>query len=216
MSKTHCPLCFGTTSALFHSDQHRDYYRCRGCLFVFVPPDLHLSLQAEKAIYDLHQNQLDDPGYRHFLSRLSSPLLDRLSTTAEGLDYGCGPSPLLAQMLAEHGHKVALYDPLYAHFPEHLNRRYDFISCSEVIEHFRHPAEEFQRLFGLLKPNGLLGLMTKRVIDAEAFARWHYKNDLTHVGFFSEATLRWLAETYRCRVDFVAKDVAILQRDGDK
>ena len=58
--------------------------------------------------------------------------------------------------------------------------------------------------------------MTKLVIDAEAFSRWHYKNDLTHVSFFSKTTMQWLAETYHCELEFVGKDVMIFrdQRKG--
>ncbi len=106
---------------------------------------------------------------------------------------------------------MRIYDPFYADDPALLERRYDFITATEVIEHFRTPRAEFERLFALLKPGGLLGVMTKRVIDREAFARWHYKNDLTHISFFSIPTLRWLAERYRCRVDFVQSDVAVFQ-----
>ncbi|WAR43847.1 class I SAM-dependent methyltransferase [Methylomonas rapida] len=211
-----CPLCLDAAPVAFYQDKNRDYYRCRRCHLVFVPPAQHLSPDAEKAIYDFHQNQLDDPGYRQFLSRLATPLQEKLSPASSGLDYGCGPGPLLAQMLKRFGHDVEVYDPFYANRPQHLQRRYDFVTCTEVVEHFRQPAQEFERLFGLLQPDGLLGLMTKLVIDAEAFSRWHYKNDLTHVSFFSKTTMQWLAETYHCELEFVGKDVMIFrdQRKG--
>jgi hypothetical protein len=54
--------------------------------------------------------------------------------------------------------------------------------------------------------------MTKRVIDQAAFARWHYKNDQTHVCFFSEASFNWLAECWGTTATFVDKDVALLQK----
>ena len=120
-----------------------------------------------------------------FLSRLALPLLDRLPPLSSGLDYGCGPGPLLAEILKQAGHGVELFDPFYADHPQHLQNRYDFITCTEVAEHFRRPGIEFERLFGLLKPSGRLGLMTKLVIDADAFAHWHYKNDQTHISFLS-------------------------------
>jgi len=179
---------------------------------VFVPSDQHLSLADEKAIYDLHDNDLDDAGYRHFLTRLVEPLQARLMPGSKGLDYGCGPGPLLAQMLKEQGHAVEIFDPFYANHPQLLQQHYDFVTCTEVVEHFRQPNQEFQRLFSLLKPHGLLGLMTKLVIDAEAFSKWHYKNDLTHVSFFSEPTLRWLADTYRYSLKIIGKDVIIFRR----
>jgi 2-polyprenyl-3-methyl-5-hydroxy-6-metoxy-1,4-benzoquinol methylase len=209
MKQSPCPLCAGTRLAHFHRDKRRDYLRCQDCLLVFVPDSQHLDLQQEKAIYDLHENHADDDGYRQFLSRLATPLLNRLEPDSTGLDYGCGPGPLLSEMLKQAGHTVELYDPFYADHRQNLQKRYDFITCTEVAEHFRRPQLEFQRLFALLKPLGRLGLMTKLVIDAEAFAGWHYKNDQTHISFFSRPTLQWLAEQYRCDVEFIGQDVII-------
>ena len=53
--------------------------------------------------------------------------------------------------------------------------------------------------------------MTKLVIDAEAFSRWHYKNDQTHISFFSRETLQWLATHYQAELNFFANDVAIFK-----
>ncbi|MDD2760691.1 MAG: class I SAM-dependent methyltransferase [Methylomonas sp.] len=211
MPKVICPLCLGRAVLLFHCDKKRDYLRCGDCHLVFVPPSQHLSLSEEKALYDLHENSLDDPGYRKFLSRLAEPLQSRLKPGAKGLDYGCGPGPLLAHLLTQQGYRVELYDPFYADSPCVLQDRYDFISCTEVVEHFRQPHEEFRRLFGLLTPGGYLGLMTKLVINADAFSRWHYKNDSTHVCFYSRETLDWLAALYRSDIDIIGRDVVIFR-----
>lgn len=207
-----CPLCQHNLCTVFYSDKRRDYLRCQRCQLVFVPPQQHLSPTAEKAIYDLHQNQLDDLGYRRFLSRLTQPMLESLSSGAEGLDFGCGPGPLLAQMFREQGFQMETYDPFYANHPELLQRRYDFITCSEVVEHLRQPQPVFAQLFDMLKPQGLLGIMTKLVIDAEAFSRWHYKNDLTHISFFSEATMQWIADQQHCQLALFGKDVVIFSK----
>lgn len=209
MPTTPCPLCFSLDTTEFFQDKQRDYLRCRQCRLVFVPPLLHLKPDAEKAIYDCHQNQIEDPGYRRFLSRLAEPLSSRLPAGAKGLDYGCGPGPLLAKMIREQGHTMHIFDLYYANQPEILQSRYDFVTCTEVVEHFRQPKQEFQRLFGLLKPRGHLAIMTKLVIDADAFSRWHYKNDMTHISFFSEDTLQWLATSYQCRLEIIGKDVII-------
>jgi SAM-dependent methyltransferase len=173
----------------------------------------HLSPDQEKAIYDLHQNAIDDPGYIAFLLRLTGPLLERLPNRAEGLDFGCGPGPALAQLFEAQGHRLNLYDPFYADYPVHLQRPYDYIVCTEVVEHFRLPRREFEALFKLLKPGGWLGIMTKLVINAEAFAKWHYKNDLTHISFFSRPTFHWLATHYNCQIEFIGNDVIILKRN---
>lgn len=188
-----CPLCRGVDIAAYHRDKVRDYLSCRTCQLVFVPPAQHLSAADEKAVYDLHENQPDDPGYRRFLERLFTPLNERLAAHARGLDFGCGPGPTLSKMFEDHGHAVALYDPFYAPDKSVLSARYDFITLSEVVEHLAEPIQELDRLWANLAEGGWLGIMTKRVRDQQAFKTWHYITDPTHICYFSEATFEWLS-----------------------
>lgn len=57
----------------FLQRQKRAYFQCQQCFLVFADRTTLLTAEQEKAQYDLHQNQLDDQGYRKFLSRLASP-----------------------------------------------------------------------------------------------------------------------------------------------
>ena len=166
----------------------------------------------ELAQYQLHRNDLYDPGYRKFLRRLADPLLERLSPARQGLDFGCGPGPALALMLREAGHHVALYDPLFFDHPEVLAGRYDFITCSETIEHFHQPAEEFRRLDDMLKPGGWLALMTTFQTDDARFAHWHYRRDPTHVVFYRATTLEYLALRHGWRCEIPAPNVAFMHK----
>jgi 2-polyprenyl-3-methyl-5-hydroxy-6-metoxy-1,4-benzoquinol methylase len=207
-----CPLCGNRQNNFYHQDQRRRYDRCRTCRLVFVPPAYYLSQAEEKAEYDRHQNRPDDPGYRQFLNRLFLPLQARLAPGSQGLDFGSGPGPTLSVMLAEAGHQVTLYDPFYARQPAALIRSYDFITATEVVEHLHHPGLELDRLYRLLKPGGLLGIMTKRVIDRVRFAAWHYTNDPTHVCFFSRETFTWLAVQWGAQLEVVAPDIVMFQK----
>jgi SAM-dependent methyltransferase len=207
-----CPLCGGTQLAAFHRDRRRDYLCCSHCQLVFVPPAQHLSAAQEKAEYDLHRNDPADHGYRRFLSRLAQPLLQRVTVPGEGLDFGCGPGPTLSLLLAQAGHRVALYDVFYAPDTAPLQRHYDFITASEVVEHLHRPGEELDRLWSRLRPGGVLGLMTKLVIDADAFAHWHYKNDLSHVCFFSRHSFAWLAQRWGAQLEIIGSDVILLTK----
>ncbi len=54
--------------------------------------------------------------------------------------------------------------------------------------------------------------MTKRVLSAEKFANWHYKNDPTHVSFFSVETFTWLAREYQLNVIFADRDIVLMQK----
>ena len=208
----HCPLCRSGQVFEFHRDRRREYLRCQRCALVFVPPVYFLTPEQEKAEYDLHQNELDDPGYRGFLTRLAEPLAQRLVAGAVGLDFGCGPGPGLAAIFREQGFGVALYDIFYYPHDEVLDESYDFICATEVVEHLHHPGEILAQLWEMLRPGGYLGVMTKLVKDREAFASWHYKNDATHVCFFSEQTWQWWAGKYGARLERFGADVMILER----
>jgi hypothetical protein len=206
-----CTLC-GASCAPFHTDRKREYWRCAECLLVQVPTAWHLGPAAERAEYDLHENSLEDPGYRRFLARLADPLVERLPAGAEGLDFGCGPAPALARMLSERGFVMGLYDPYYHPVTDWAERTWDFITATEVVEHLARPGFELNRLWSSIKPGGWLAIMTKRVIDQQAFTRWHYKNDPTHICFFSEATFAWLADRWGAELQLTGADVALLRK----
>ena len=207
-----CPLCESRTPRLFYQDKHRDYFRCQNCLLIFVLQQQHISHDEELAEYQRHHNDPNDPGYRQFLSRLAAPLHQRLAPASHGLDFGSGPGPTLSHLLSEQGHHMVLYDPFFAPDTHVLGSIYDFITASEVVEHLRHPRRELERLWSLLRPGGWLGIMTKLALDAEAFSRWHYKNDRTHILFFSTTTFEWLADHWQAHLMFVGKDVILLQK----
>ncbi len=211
MTSPPCPVCRGIECAPFGRFDGITYHRCGSCAATFRDPEQLLSHVEELANYLSHENNVDDPGYRRFLSRLCDPLLERLSPGARGLDYGCGPGPALAVMLSEAGHQVALYDPFFARDDTVLSGRYDFITCTEVAEHFHAPAEEFDRLGAMLHPGGWLAVMTCFQTEDAAFGNWHYRKDPTHVVFYREATMRHLARARGWHCNIPAKDVALFR-----
>lgn len=211
---TACPLCTSSTVAEFYQDKRRCYLRCDNCNLTFVPEKYFLSEAEEKTEYDLHLNSPDDQGYRNFLNRLANPMQDMLPQNSHGLDFGSGPGPTLSVMFEEAGYKMTTYDKFYANRPERLEQHYDFITATEVVEHLQHPQQTLDQLWQSLKPNGYLGIMTKLARDRTAFADWHYKNDLTHVIFFSHATFVWLAAKWHAELIFIGQDVIILRRSA--
>lgn len=211
-SECRCPLCSSAGCAAYLEDALRSYFRCGGCGLIFVPEAFQLSAAEEKAEYDRHENDVADPGYRRFLSRLADPLCGKLSPGSRGLDFGCGPGPALSAMLEERGHRVALYDPYYANDASVLNAEYDFICATEVVEHLCDPQKEFATLFSCLKPGGWLGIMTKLTRDdRDAFANWHYIRDRTHIGFYHPVTFEYIGRRFGADVHFIGPDVVLMQ-----
>ncbi len=208
-----CPLC-AAAAAPFRPGAARGALRCGTCALTFVPPERHLPPEAEKARYAEHRNGPDDAGYRAFLDRLLAPLCERLPAGAEGLDFGCGPGPAASVMLGERGFKVRDWDPFFRPDGAALERGYDFIVCTEVLEHLRRPAETLSRLDGLLRPGGLLGVMTMLLEDDEAFGTWWYAADPTHISFYKADTLEWVAASRGWRLEILPRGAAVFRKPG--
>jgi len=208
----HCPVCEGLQGRPFQVIGGRAYGRCDRCEATFLLPAHLPTADAERAEYALHQNTTDDAEYRQFLQQLARPLLQKLSPARHGLDFGCGPGPALADLLREAGHTVALYDPFFHPDPAALETAYDFITCSEVVEHFHQPAREFWRLDGLLKPGGWLAVMTRFQTDDARFAQWHYRRDPTHVVFYRQATFEHLARVHAWRCEVPVPNVVLMHK----
>jgi hypothetical protein len=207
-----CPLCLDSIIYKYHTDKKRTFFQCKNCDLVFVDPANYLNSDLEKCEYDKHENDPDDLGYRHFLNKLLAPLNDLLNPISSGLDFGSGPGPTISIMMKEQGHTMKNYDIFYADNKSLLTKQYDFITCTEVVEHFHNPHNEFKLLHSLLKPNGYLGIMTKRVLSKEKFATWHYKNDPTHVCFYSDDTFKYIAKTAGYELSNINSDTVILKK----
>ncbi|WP_040393923.1 class I SAM-dependent methyltransferase [Catenovulum agarivorans] len=209
-----CPLCCSLDTHFYHQDKLRSYLQCSHCKLVFVPQQFHLSAQAEKAEYDKHDNSYADQGYQRFLSRTWTPLKTRLkrqfTEAIQGLDFGCGEGAVLSKMAQADGFNMRNYDLYYFPQTEVLQQKYQFISATEVIEHIADAHNVWLLLDRLLDQKGVLAVMTKRVLRAQAFANWHYKNDLTHVCFYSEFTFAYLASKFNWTFEIIDKDVVFL------
>ena len=210
---TFCTLCLNSI-ALEHyaEDKKRCYFQCLNCELVSVSDQYILTAEEEKAQYDLHQNDPKDEGYQRFLSRAFEPLVSRISKDAKGLDFGCGSGPTISVMAEALGIEVNNYDLYYYRDAELLNKKYDFVTMTEVIEHVNDGKRLLEQLDQLLKPKSILVIMTKRVIDKEYFNQWHYKNDPTHIRFYSMKTFQWIAEYFNWQLEIIDKDVVFFTK----
>ncbi len=212
----HCLLCASPVSVL-HTKQDVQrgeliYWLCdqpEGCGLIFLDPTQRVSADDEKARYDTHHNEAGVEGYRIFLERLTTPLIPLLPPSAHGLDFGCGPVPVLSEIIQEQGFKMENYDPFYFSDQALLEKQYDFITASEVVEHVFDPLQVFTQLNKMLKPSGYLAVMTEMVTLSDQFANWWYTRDKTHVCFYSPKTFSWLAKRFNWQVTFPVSNVAI-------
>ena len=207
-----CPLCCSEPSREFAVVDSKTYWRCDVCYLTFLSSKSYLSPDDELARYLLHENSPEDCRYRQFLSRLTDHLTAKLPPGAKGLDFGSGPGPTLSVMLEDMGFPMEIYDPYFASDTRPLEQTYGFITCTETVEHFYQPAVEFDRFDRLLRRGGWLGIMTEMLASDEDFANWWYHREPTHVCFYKQETMDWIAAQYGWKVEYPRKNVMLFYK----
>jgi len=207
-----CVVCRSNLIEIFDIVDQKKYWECKVCLAKFLDRANFLNPAEEKIHYLSHQNNISDLRYRKFLSRLSTPLKTKLSKANKGLDYGCGHGPALVDIFRSDGFSMDLYDPFF--FPNKFifSKKYDFISCTETVEHFFEPSQEFDTLDSLLKENGWLGIMTCFMTKDQFFKNWYYRKDPTHVVFYCEKTFDIIAQQRNWSCEVISKDIILLNK----
>lgn len=192
-----CPVC-EDIGKFFYRDEARnlEYLACPSCASVFLHPRLRLRGEAERRRYEQHENDPRDLGYRSFLQPLVEAVCEDHRIGQRGLDFGCGPTASLQQILGEQGLSMSAYDVFFHPDREALKGAYDFIVASEVFEHLYDPRSEMETLRRALRPNGALWIMTSVFEPGLDFPTWAYRSDPTHVIFYSPEALGLLAKTF--------------------
>ncbi|SVB27385.1 uncharacterized protein METZ01_LOCUS180239, partial [marine metagenome] len=67
-------------------------------------------------------------------------------------------------------------------------------------------------LMGLLKSNGVLAIMTQILTPQIDFEQWYYNNDPSHIGFFSEKALSFLAEKWQAELYVISERVVMFKK----
>lgn len=192
-NKPKCPLC-GTPSNNGTNINNKTYLKCNNCTSMFLKENYRLNEKNEKERYLEHNNDITDKRYQKFVSSITDYIMDNYNLDSIGLDFGAGTGPVISSILIEKGFKINIYDPYFYYNESLLNQKYDYIVCCEVIEHFYNPKNEFLQLRNLLQNGGELICKTDLYDDSIIFDSWYYKNDPTHVFFYSKKTFEWIKQ----------------------
>src|SRR5690606_38058971 len=173
-----CPLCLDEKATpLKPAKDQIQYFHCERCDLRFLDPSRRLSAADEEARYREHNNDVKDIRYQQFVTPLIGAVTPFINQKSHGLDFGAGTGPVLAELMREDGHEVSLYDPFFWPNTVALDKKYDFVVSSEVVEHFYNPHHEFQIIRNLLLPKGVFGLMTALYTPEIDFETWYYRKD---------------------------------------
>jgi pseudouridine kinase len=167
-----------------------------------------LDEEAERKRYSLHENSLENAGYRAYLEAFLGSVLTFPSIVEAGFDYswkvfdyGSGPEPALVTLMREKGLDARGWDPFFAKDTECFPGGADLVTCLEVAEHFKAPESDFARLSASVRIGGFAAIGTRLVDtlwspgvgDQSPFRSWWYRQDPTHVSFYSKKALALLA-----------------------
>ena len=208
-----CIVCKNQEAVDFKNIKQKRYWKCSYCEAIFLDKEFYLSSNDEYKHYLTHNNDVNDPRYKKFLSNLMLPLIERIKLNSIGLDYGCGPGPALSLMLREKGYQMFNYDPFFHPKKSNLLKKYDFISCSETVEHFHNPFDEFTRFNELLNDGGIIGIMTNFHSEEKIFENWYYIKDPTHVVFYNKKTFLIIAKIFNWDCEFLGNNLVFFKKN---
>lgn len=194
-----CRLCRHPARLVF--EDTRPFYACNVCGLIFS--DCFLSVEAvEKHYKDQYDPDFDWKRESGFVVEWLKKLVDPITLLSLSiLDYGSGGG-FLTKALREMGFKVDCYEPmLHGEFVrENYSNAYDVVILNEVIEHLEDINKTLDIVYNVLADNGLVflkTLLTDHMINdplnfQALFKGWWYKDDPTHISFFSSLTIEYI------------------------
>lgn len=212
-----CPLCASREAQLFFTKNHHDVLRCSSCNFAYV----NAAPQAQdlKQLYD-KTYFYGDPGkfgYHDYLAEKQNRVsqfktkIQYLQTQFPSgglvLDVGCADGSFLELFPCSWTTEgVELSEAIWETIPQPLQSRvyqgffedfvssafYDAITLWDVVDHVADPKQTLQKAFSILKPGGLLGMVTGDL--SSAFARlmgkhWYLYIPPVHLSYFSRHSI---------------------------
>jgi len=193
--------------------QHLDIYHCQKCGLVFERIDL-----LKREITNYYQNWQDSVyeeeranravSFRRIISKIKS-----LKPTGKLLDVGCATGALLIEAKKKgyevYGIESSSWASEIARGKYGLNvttgfiegsefsrNSFDIVTMVDVIEHFQEPGVSLQKIFRLLKKDGLICVVTPNIesFAAKIFGErwWHIRPG--HFFYFSPQTIKTLFE----------------------
>jgi len=202
-----CVICDAVTEPLINEKKSALFHQCPICQLILRDKSDYYTPDEEKNRYSLHQNSIDDKGYRDYFLRFfeeTQIIKSQTNIPQKGLDYGSGPIPVLAYVAKQtYNIEMDCYDVFFSPQKVYTSKQYDFITCTEVIEHISKPLETFDLFREHLVDGGIVAMMTQlHNSDRDSFFSWFYIRDRSHVTFYSMKTMEYVAKKVGLKIEY--------------
>jgi len=215
-----CRVCGHLTTEWIHLRMASKYFYCNHCEFISRDETMRVAPEEAFKIYNTHKNSIDDQrhiaNFQKFIKEAVIPFSNEMKN---GFDFGSGPDPVLAKLLTrDYGYEMDIYDQYFAPDRINIGKKYDLVTSTEVAEHIPEPLVYFRQLKSLITDTGTLAIMTQfHLNNSLHFSDWHYARDKSHISFYTEKTMKIIAQKIGLRVVFTnhtqyttfAKDIKI-------
>jgi len=197
-----CNLCNSKIENIKTDIKGKKYLLCSNCDLIQLEKQLHLTMVAEKQRYKLHENSSDNIGYLNYLNNIITNSITPFLKHGDRLFYFfCGPEKTWKKLLKDKGYYVTTYDPFFDNNSDWLNKNFNAVTAIEVFEHLSNPAKELDLLSSLLSTGSLLVIRTMlHNNNWDIFQNWWYKEDPTHLSFYSETTINYICRTWKYKI----------------
>lgn len=200
-----CRLCANPKTEQWTDNKGKIYHYCSSCGIIQLDTTHFLSATEEKERYIRHNNTPGNTGYIAYLNNfIDSAVIPSVESGGEILDFGSGPVPVLSELLTARGFPTISFDPFFTDNTDWKNKSFDAIVAVEVFEHLHHPEIIIPRIRKILKTEGYLIIRTLlHDEDHKSFMKWWYREDGTHVSFYSRKTIEYICS----RWNFILKQI---------
>lgn len=191
-----CPIC-REPSEPFYEDV-RPFRACPSCEFIFT--NFRAREEKAEAHYQGQWGSLGEEWWRGLAENIIESV-EPYRKPRRILDYGAGRGDLTAQF-RKMGYDVTALEPMTDGYlkDQRYPNLFDLVVGVEVIEHLPNLWEELEHVRRNTAPRGVIYFKTSiadvlRDPDPTGFFReWKYKDDPTHVNFFSRRSIERLAD----------------------
>ncbi len=205
-----CKICGESKNIEKSENAGNTFVFCKNCNF--VEKINKIDTETEKDEYVRHNNNFGNEGYVKYLNNFLDDAVIPFVKEGTHLDYGCGPGPVLHELMKQRGFNSKTYDYYYKHDENYAKYRYDVITSTEVFEHFYDPINDIEKILKLLNDGGILSLMTSFVKPEPEFYEWWYIRDITHVSFYHIKTFDYIAKKYNLEIIYTNnKNIIVLK-----
>lgn len=201
-----CVICGDKTS------YENNYYFCDNCDYIFKNQDSILSLEEEKQRYTAHNNTIENLKYVEYFKDFVEQIIPYINGKV-GLDYGSGHGNVLEYVMENFfDYDIDSYDK-YFNYDITLKNKYDFVICTEVIEHIQNPIEFIKIIDSYLSSENEIVFKTQfRNMSEEEFYKWWYIRDDTHIGFYNMKTFEYIAKIFDYNIIFSDNNSIVVLR----